>query len=548
MLQGKRIAGSLTSAVVTTAILIGAVMPGVVLADEVTILNEGFEGKDLVSSGWGTEYYTDEGYDWEWTICDDIRTASDSEIDAAYSGVKSAYINFCSKDKDYCSLLITPTLDLSSYDSTSLSFYYIIPQWSGNNEKLSLWYRVDGGEWMPITAFTDGDDVHEEWTSSGKITLPDDVLVKDVQIGFRALEGDGYGIGIDSVVLKGVAKPEPAPVVEVEPVVEPEGDPEYDPFACMPEITGGKAHIQDIGDKTFYPDPETGIMSLGTTGQGKRIEQLTFFFDNPTGLSGTLQYRVHVQDIGWMDWVDAGKPAGTTGQGKRIEAIEMRLTGDLAENYTILYRVHIQDYGYAQGWVKDGTLAGTTGEAKRIEEINAFILPKGYGDPVSVQYRVHVQDFGWEGEYASDGEMSGTSGQAKRLEGIEIFISGSTYSGGIKYKTHVQDYGWESSWSQDGEMSGTQGQAKRLEGISIELYGEIALYYDVYYRVHAQDIGWLSWACNGEYSGTAGRSARLEGIQIVLVLKGTPVPGDTYEGITADSPFCFVEGFEEAVG
>ena len=547
MLRAKRIAGSLTSAAVTTAILLGAIMPGVVLADEVTIFSENFEG-NLLSSGWS--YAFDTGVydsDWTWDFCDNAAIKYIYSGAKVCNGNKSAYTDFF-EDDDCFTCLISPELDLSSYNSVSVSFNYLNPLCMNDgiacNEYLSLWYCIDGGEWMPVTAFVEGDIAHNKWTSSDKITLPDDALAKNVQIGFKVNGGDGWGAGIDDVVLKGEKKPEPAPVVEV----EPEGDPEYDPFACMPEITGGKAHTQDIGDKTFYPDPETGIMSLGTTGQGKRIEQLTFFFDNPTGLSGTLQYRVHVQDIGWMDWVDAGKPAGTTGQGKRIEAIEMRLTGDLAENYTILYRVHIQDYGYAQGWVKDGTLAGTTGEAKRIEEINAFILPKGYGDPVSVQYRVHVQDFGWEGEYASDGEMSGTSGQAKRLEGIEIFISGSTYSGGIKYKTHVQDYGWESSWSQDGEMSGTQGQAKRLEGISIELYGEIALYYDVYYRVHAQDIGWLSWACNGEYSGTAGRSARLEGIQIVLVLKGTPVPGDTYEGITADSPFCFVEGFGEAVG
>ena len=537
MLKAKRIAGSITSAAVTTAILLGTVMPGVVLADEVTVLNEGFEGTNLVSSGWSTELYTD-GYDWSWAIrtSEEISERSDGEVNAAYSGSKSAYINYCDAYLDYCSLLISPTMDLSSYTSASISFYYVIPQWSGENEKLSLWYRVDGGEWMPITAFTDGDDIHEEWTSSGKITLPDDVLVKNVEIGFRALEGDGYGIGLDNVVVKG------------EKITATEGDPEYDPFACMPEITGGKAHIQDIGDKTFYPDPETGIMTLGTTGQGRRIEQMTFNLSNPTGLSGTLQYRVHVQDIGWMDWVDAGKPAGTTGQGKRIEGIEMRLTGELAENYTIMYMVHIQDYGYAQGWVKDGTLAGTTGESKRIEEVSAFIIPKGYGDPVSVMYRVHVQDYGWESEYAADGEMSGTSGQSKRLEGIEIFIAGSTYSGGIKYKTHVQDYGWETSWSQDGEMSGTQGQSKRLEGISIELYGEIAIYYDVYYRVHAQDIGWLSWACNGDYAGTAGRSARLEGIQIVLVPKGCPVPAETYLGITSVSPMCFVEGFGDAVG
>ena len=312
-------------------------------------------------------------------------------------------------------------------------------------------------------------------------------------------------------------------------------------------LSSGVAHIQDKGNVKSYVD-EYGYLTLGTVGEGKRLESITINFTNPTNLSGTLQYRVHVQDIGWMDWVDAGNPAGTTGQGKRIEAIEMRLTDELAEYYTVEYCVHIQDYGYAQGWVHDGALAGTTGESKRIEEITVGIQSIGCEEYTSVKYRVHVQDFGWESEYAYDGEMSGTSGQAKRLEGIEICLEGLEYSGGIKYKTHVQNIGWESKWSYDGEMSGTQGQALRLEGIMIELYGDIANYYDVYYRVHAQDIGWLSWACNGDPAGTAGRSARLEGIQIVLVPKGMPVPGDTYEGITSVSPMCFVEGFGDAVG
>ena len=532
MLKVKRIVRSLGSAAVTTAVLLGAVMPGVVLADEVTILNEGFEGKDLVSSGWGFEYYTNEVDEWEWgiRISDEIEEMTEGEVKAACSGSQSAFIEYCDAGKDYSSVLFTPSMDMSSYTSASISFSYVIPQWSGNNEKLSLWYRVDGGEWMPITAFTDGDDVHEEWTSSGKITLPDDVLVKNVEIGFRALEGNGWGIGIDNVVIKGVSKP-------VEPP-KPAG---------TVKLTGGKAHVQDVGDVSVTPDSD-GVLTIGTTGQGKRLEAITINFSNTTSYSGTLQYRVHVQDIGWMDWVNAGQMAGTSGKSKRIEAIEIRLTGELAEYYSVEYRVHIQDYGDMQGWVHDGALAGTTGESKRIEELKINIVPKGIDETTAVMYRVHVQDYGWEKSYACNGAMAGTSGESKRLEGIEIFLSGCQYKGGIKYKTHVQNIGWESSWSQDGEMSGTQGMSYRLEGICIELYGEVADYYDVYYRVHAQDIGWLSWACNGDPAGTAGRSARLEGIQIVLVPKGSPVPSETYQGITSVSPMCFVEGYGDAVG
>lgn len=315
------------------------------------------------------------------------------------------------------------------------------------------------------------------------------------------------------------------------------------PYMSDDMLVAGMVHIQDVGNVGVTVDPETGIMTLGTTGQSKRLEEIMIFFNNTTGYEGNLQYRVHVQDIGWMDWVDAGQAAGTFGLSKRIEAIEMRLTGELAEYYSIEYCVHIQDYGDGQGWVKDGALAGTTGESKRIEQLKVRIVPIGSDSTTSVKYKVHVQDYGWEDSWASNGQMSGTQGQSKRLEGIQIFLSGCQYSGGIQYKTHIQDIAWESSWIKNGEMSGTQGQSKRLEAIAIELYGEISDYYDIYYRVHAQDIGWLAWAKNGEFSGTAGRSARLEGIQIVLVPKGEEAPGTDYEGITSVTSYAFIEGF-----
>ena len=314
-----------------------------------------------------------------------------------------------------------------------------------------------------------------------------------------------------------------------------------DNYLTSSMITSGVAHVQDLGNVSYDTNSD-GILTIGTTGMGKRLEEITINFENYTSYKGTLQYRVHVQDIGWTDWVNAGEKAGTEGLSKRIEAIEIRLTDELAENYSVEYCVHIQDYGDMQGWVKDGALAGTTGESKRIEELKIRIVPKNSGSSMSVKYRVHVQDYGWEKSYASNGAMSGTSGESKRLEGIELFLSGTQYSGGIKYKTHVQDYGWQ-GWCYDGEMSGTQGESKRLEGICIELYGEIANYYDIYYRVHAQDIGWMGWAKNGECAGTAGRSARLEGIQIVLVPKGSPAPSATCEGITAVTDLAFVEGF-----
>ena len=146
-----------------------------------------------------------------------------------------------------------------------------------------------------------------------------------------------------------------------------------------------------------------------------------------------------------------------------------------------------------------------------------------------VKYSTHVQDIGWM-RYKGDGSTSGTTGQAKRLEGIKVELGSavtSQYSGSIQYRTHIQNLGWESGWKSDGEMSGTSGQSLRLEAIQIKLTGELANKYDIYYRVHAQNFGWLGWAKNGESAGTEGYAYRLEAIEIQLVEKGGSAPGST---------------------
>ena len=291
----------------------------------------------------------------------------------------------------------------------------------------------------------------------------------------------------------------------------------------------GSAHIQTYADTAGKWDGKT--LTLGTTGQAKRLESITINFTNNTGYDGSIEYRVHRQTYGWTGWVENGKPAGTTGQAKRLEAIQIRLTGELAEHYDVRYRVHAQTYGWAQGWQYNGALAGTTGEAKRLEALEVQILEKDADSVAAVSYRVHRQTYGWETQWAKNGSVSGTTGQAKRLEGITIAVSNSPYNGSIEYRTHVQSYGWM-PWVANGEMSGTQGEYKRLEAIQIRLTGEMAEHYDVYYRVHAQSYGWLGWAKNGAEAGTSGYAKRLEAIQVILVDKGEEAP-DKIDGVTS---------------
>lgn len=300
----------------------------------------------------------------------------------------------------------------------------------------------------------------------------------------------------------------------------------------------GTSHIQGIGDKAGTWNPSTGILTLGTTGQGRRLEAVTINMQNNTGYEGELMYRVHRQTYGWSDYVKQGVQAGTTGEGKRLEGIQISLSGELAKYYDVKYRVHIQTYGWNQGWQRNCALAGTEGEAKRLECLEIQIVPKT--EEMGVEYRVHRQTYGWENRYKTNGEVSGTVGEGKRLEGIELALTGNQYDGYIRYKTYVQSYGWLDDWGVDGTMAGTVGQAKRLEAITIEMGGEVSSYYDIYYRVHAQSYGWLGWTKNGGFAGTLGLAKRLEAIQIVLVPKGLPAPAASYKGATQKISDSFI--------
>lgn len=175
---------------------------------------------------------------------------------------------------------------------------------------------------------------------------------------------------------------------------------------------------------------------------------------------------------------------------------------------------------WAEGTEQESTLAA--------DEITAS------ENPVTCTYQTHIQDVGWQ-DWKSNGLSSGTSGESKRLEGIRIELDSQGYDLNVAYQTHIQNIGWEADagrgWKSSGDMSGTEGWSYRLEGIQIKLTGNDADKFDIYYRVHAQNFGWLGWAKNGESAGTAGYGYRLEAIQVKVVSAGSAAPGST------DQPF-----------
>ena len=321
-------------------------------------------------------------------------------------------------------------------------------------------------------------------------------------------------------------------------------------------------HVQNIGWQKYVSNGEMA----GTQGKAYRLEGIKIRLADQE-YAGNIEYRTHIQYIGWeKEFKKNDEMSGTEGKAYRLEAIEIKLTGDIADHYDVYYRVHAENFGWL-GWARNGEQSGTAGYAYRLEGIEIKLVKKtetltAYGkgiifwekgvggtkpnqnnntnpDPNPpapadklVTYTTHVQNIGWQ-DYVFDGAMAGTEGKAYRLEGIKIKLVNPQYSGNIEYRTHIQYIGWESNFKKNDEMSGTEGKAYRLEAIEIKLTDQMAEHYDVFYRVHAENFGWLGWAKNGAQAGTAGYAYRLEGIEIKLLPKG-----QTPEGYgTGNKPF-----------
>lgn len=291
-----------------------------------------------------------------------------------------------------------------------------------------------------------------------------------------------------------------------------------------------RGHVQSIGWQSWVTDGKTA----GTTGKALRLEAFNIKLVG-SGLTGTVQYRANVQGTGWQDWVSAGKTAGTTGQSLRMEAVDIKLTGALANTYDIYYRVHVQNLGWL-GWASNGQDAGTSGWGYRIEALEIRLVPKGAQGPstqnpsfnkkpMELTARAHVQRLGWQ-DWVSQGSTVGTTGKALRLEAFCIKLTSPDYTGSVQYRAYCAGIGWQ-DWVKNGATAGTTGQSRQVETVQIQLTGQMAANYDIYYRVHVANIGWLDWAKNGASAGTSNFSLRIEALQVKLVPKGGKAPGAT---------------------
>ena len=296
-----------------------------------------------------------------------------------------------------------------------------------------------------------------------------------------------------------------------------------------------EAHVSNIGWMSSKRDGSTA----GTTGQSKAVEDLKVSILNPVE-DGSVQIDAHVSGIGWQGWdTPSASEGGTTGQGRAIEAVRLRLTGSLAKDYDVYYRVHASNIGW-MAWAKDGEEAGTTGFGRSVEAVQVRLVKKGDAapssdganvdyafkkKPMSLTYRAHVSNVGWQGA-VTDGATAGTTGRGLALEDLKVSIDSSDYSDGsaVQIDAHVSGIGWQGWDTPSASEGGTTGQGRAIEAVRLRLTGSLAKDYDVYYRVHASNIGWMAWAKDGEEAGTTGMSCSLEAVQIKLIKKGTSHP------------------------
>lgn len=138
---------------------------------------------------------------------------------------------------------------------------------------------------------------------------------------------------------------------------------------------------------------------------------------------------------------------------------------------------------------------------------------------------------------------AGTTGRAKRVEALKINLlsQDGTPLGNdsISVQSHISGIGWEPQPVGNGQTSGTVGQSRAIEAIKLSLSGGLSDSYDIWYRVHSANVGWLGWASNGEPAGTQGYAYQIEAIQIKVLPKNAqdaPARGDAFRDHSQEPP------------
>ena len=234
---------------------------------------------------------------------------------------------------------------------------------------------------LPVTVLAEGDIASD----AGEVISLEEPT--DVQEEIAAVEpeqaGDQEEPVLDEVVALDdeVELEEELELDEAAPVLEEEEElasKDSSKWATKPSVAY-YVHRQTYGDEKPFSKRD-GDQS-GTTGQSKRLEAIYIKLVKKP-VSGGIQYRTHVQSIGWQGWKKDGAMSGTSRRALRLEAIQIKLSGQMAKQYDVYYRVHAQKFGW-MGWAKNGASSGTAGYGYRLESIQIVLVSKGGKAPAT---------------------------------------------------------------------------------------------------------------------------------------------------------------------
>ena len=154
------------------------------VANAQTLFSEGFEGGSM-PTGWTT----DGPGTWS------VGSGDYSSSTGAGLGTYNALIKHSTTGD--VTKLITPTIDLSSVTSATLSFMHVQRSWAGDIDELRVYYRTSStGTWTQLVEYT---GAVASWTTEEDIALPNTSAT--YQLAFEHTDNYGYGVGVDNVII-----------------------------------------------------------------------------------------------------------------------------------------------------------------------------------------------------------------------------------------------------------------------------------------------------------------------------------------------------------
>lgn len=216
-----------------------------------------------------------------------------------------------------------------------------------------------------------------------------------------------------------------------------------------------------------------------------------------------------------------GEDTGDEDQPVSIEGAKVKLSASyVAYKGTDTAVPKVKSVTLVDGTVLDAANYTVKVGSKKAKAGTNTITVTGTGDytgKASATYNIYKATLTYNNNgssYAKEGKTCGTTSGSTALKKIRIKTTLKGLTGSVKYKANIVGSGW-TAYVADGKKV----KAGNIQAVRIKLTGKLAKYYDVYYRVNVQELGWLGWAKNTASAGSTDMHLAARGYQVKLVLK-----------------------------